>query len=72
MNIFNLLGYVSDKPYRQTSTTNAGRFALIKVVAPSTGYKLYLGATRLYAANLKFGSSVPQSVYFGSNKVLLT
>jgi hypothetical protein len=42
MNIFNILGYVSDKTYSKLSKTNVGEFALVVSGAPAANSNFFL------------------------------
>lgn len=68
MNVFDLLGWRSDRPYSRSSKTNVGEFALISgSTPPPTTSKIYYGSTNI--SSLYYGSTPVVSVYYGSTKV---
>jgi len=66
MNIFDILGYRSDKTYSRTSKTNVGEFALVKSGAAPTS-NVYYGSTKIL--QIHYGSTPVTSIYYGSTKV---
>lgn len=68
MNIFDLLGWRSDRPYSRSSKTNVGEFALVGGGSPPTPTsKVYLGSTQINS--IYYGSTPVVSIYYGSTKV---
>ena len=65
MDVFDLLGYRSDKPYSIDSKTSVGQFVLVApTAAPS---KVFLGSTNI--TSIYYGSTPVVSIYYGSTKV---
>lgn len=69
MNIFDILGYRSDRPYSRTSKTSVGEFALVGggTPPPPSTSKVYFGSTNI--TSIYYGSTPVTAVYFGSTKV---
>lgn len=67
MNIFDILGWRSDRSYSRVSKTNVGEYALVGGGAPPAPSKIYFGSTNI--PSLYYGSTPVVSVYYGSTKV---
>lgn len=68
MNIFDILGYRSDRAYSRASKTNVGEYALIGGSAPPpSSSKVYYGSTMINS--IYYGSTPVVSIYYGSTKV---
>lgn len=67
MNVFDLLGWRSDRPYSISSKTNVGEYALIPSGTPPATSKVYYGSTNI--TSIYYGSTPVTSIYYGSTKV---
>lgn len=67
MNIFDLLGYRSDRPYSRSSKTNVGEFALVGGGTPPVGSNIYYGSSNI--TSIYYGSTPVTAIYYGSIKV---
>lgn len=67
MNLFNILGYVSDKQYSDISKSNVGVYALVAGAAPSGTLNVFFGANN--PTNIYYGTALVQSIYYGSTLV---
>lgn len=67
MNVFDLLGWRSDRPYSRSSKTNVGEFALVGGGSPPVTSDIYYGSTNI--TSLYYGSTPVTAVYYGSTQV---
>lgn len=67
MNLFQLLGYSTAKPYPKTSVTSVGPFALVPTPAPPSTLKVYVGGVN--PTNIYVGNTIVQAVYAGNTLV---
>ena len=67
MNIFDVLGWRSEKPYSISSKTNVGNYALIGSSTPPLVSKVFYGSTNI--TSIYYGSTPVTAIYYGSLKV---